>query len=51
MNFFKIMRIAGILSEWMETALTDGVIDKQEIIALISNIMDIMGVKVQIKVE
>lgn len=51
MNFFKMMRIAGMLSEWMEKALADGVIDKNEIIQLISSIMDIVGVKVQIKVE
>jgi hypothetical protein len=51
MTFFKIFRIMGVLSSWMEKSLMDGVLDRDEIIELITTIMDILGVKAEIKID
>lgn len=50
-GFFKIFRIAGILSEWAETSLADGKIDADEIMALVKALLDILGVKAEIQIE
>ena len=51
MSIFKVFRILGLLTTWMETALADGVIDRDEMVELVTTIMDIAGIKAEIKVD
>ena len=51
MSFFKIFAIFGLVSEWMVRATADGVIDRDEIIELVTRVLQIAGVKAEIKVD
>jgi hypothetical protein len=51
MNFFKVFRIAGAVSEWLEKSIGDGVIDENEIIDLVRTMLDIANVNAKIKVD
>lgn len=51
MSFFKVFRIMGLLTTWMEHALLDGVIDRDEMVELVTTVLDIAGVKAEIKVD
>lgn len=51
MSFFKIFAIFGLASEWMVRATADGVIDQAEIIELVTRMLQIAGVKAEIKTD
>jgi hypothetical protein len=51
MNFWKAFQIMGMLSEWLERAIMDGIIDQKEIIELITRVLAVLNVKAEIKVD
>lgn len=50
-NFFKIMMAVTTIMAWAQKASADGVIDKQEVIELVTMILGVLGVDAIIKVD
>jgi hypothetical protein len=50
MTWFKAFAIFGAVSEWLAKATQDGVIDQDEIMELVTKMLDIAGVKAEFKI-
>lgn len=50
-NWFKIMMAVSTFTIWAEKAGADGKIDAQEAIELVSAVLQILGVKAEIKID
>jgi hypothetical protein len=48
-NFFKIMMAVGTFTSWAEKATADGKIDVNEVTELVTMVLQILGVKAEIK--
>jgi len=48
-NFLKIMLAAGSFLSWAEKAGADGVIDADEVTELVKTVLNVLGIKAEIK--
>lgn len=48
-NFFKIMMAAGVFTEWAQKASADGKIDAAEVMELVTTMLQVLGIKAQVK--
>ena len=49
-NFFKALRLFGVVSEWSAQALMDGKITSTEAFDLVTKIADILGIPTEIDI-
>ena len=49
-DFFKALKIMGIITEWSMTALQDGKVTMDEAMELVNSVCEVLGIKLEVDV-